>query len=454
MKRKIVNLLCIASMLSVCACGNEVLPVSTEAASETIVSTEISSTPELSQSFARYDEPGYILLDEGGIYCEFLQIMDEEGTQRYYAHILNNNDYYISFEINEMVVNGDIFVPGITIYADENEEIYSELQELYVEDISSIDMKISYTDKDSYDPIEKQVNIVITDGNTLQYIPAYDALAKEQVLIDNDTVRATLLGAGCNQAFGYGIYKDFSGIIRFENKSDEAIPLKINSACINGISFDNIVSNPDIMLPPSVETMLSFEINSSYIADNNITSIWNVSLQILTDESENTGYSSTGLEGGSWYDLELSSKGEVTDVDPGQLIYEDDSISVSCIGEEFIENASGTVRYIWTLKIDNKTDQDIALHRGVHTLNGEDIDRNNLDVFLYSVNCIRANGFTYTEMTYSGEPIDIEEVTSTFSISNSGKSKLLYESDTPIVINREQLGFLEKGNEDNEENGN
>ena len=188
----------------------------------------------------------------------------------------------------------------------------------------------------------------------LDYNKFMDAKADEQVLFEDEKLKLTLMEWGQDPHSNSYI----TAVVCFENNSDETIPVKVSGMRINGCHFSG--SDPVNFLEPGQKCYADYDISRSDVENEGITSIWEVSLLILTDESQNTGI--VNYDGGIWYPIVLAEQGEAAeDFVEGEVIYEDKDVRISYTDQEKHEWSDGGGYYSWNLSVVNNSDENIRV---------------------------------------------------------------------------------------------
>lgn len=282
----------------------------------------------------------------------------------YFLICQNNNDAQYTLKTNQWVVNDNINVSGSSYIsldpmastADPCRELTKTLYMLDVYEVSSIKFSLVIMDE-NYENIE---DIEINTAFDKPIVPSVfyetfmDAKAGEQILIDDDNVRATLLGWGKEPGGNY-----VRGMIFFENKSSEQIPVKISGVSINGIFIENFDHVNFLEPGQSCYSLCSMFVSD--VEDEGIESITDIRMLLLTDESQNTGM--VNYSGGIWYPVLLEEKGTAADTfAAGEVLEAADMIEISMLSQEVVayEFQDGGI-YKNKIAIINNSDENIEV---------------------------------------------------------------------------------------------
>lgn len=306
-----------------------------------------------------------VLYDDHGIQLVFEASLSVSTNRRCYAlHCINSNnvEYIVTAEhwlINDSIVIGEeswISLDPLSEEYNTHEEITNTLYMLGISEIESIQCTVYIRDENYEDVDEKE--IAMTFSNPLESSVIYDifmeAKAGRQVLLDDENVTATLLGWGQDPDSNY-----VRGLVYFENKSDGQIPVKVSGMTINGLFFENF--DRVNFLAPGESCYSTCELLISEIESENITSITDIELMLMTDESQNTG--TVNYDGGVLYPVTLEVKGENTSAfETGEILETVGDVQISLISQEIKEHVSsdGGV-YENKLAIVNDSDENIEV---------------------------------------------------------------------------------------------
>ena len=185
---------------------------------------------------------------------------------------------------------------------------------------------------------DQQVKFPVPTEFYTGFLSYLGAKADEQILMDNDRGRITLMECG-----GYPTEsrQKFGGMLCFENQSQQDLDFKITKVRLNGM-----ILQPDVAfhftnradgnaLPPGYRRIEMFTVSEYELDKVDITSITSVELLILDGTQQNGGNGES--EDGTWYPITLSSTGtqqeHQQDID-GTVLLSSDGITVYYLQNE------------------------------------------------------------------------------------------------------------------------
>ena len=305
-----------------------------------------------------------VLYDAYDLKLSVKAIESSEGNRKsIILNMSNDQEQKITATLDEWTVNGTYRIgEHFNMFLDplsDGKKVMEEMSTLvYTEEIDSIQalrFHLSIWDE-NYNIIDEQEIDVTFEENlvfALDYNNFLGAKVDEQILLDDERVQVTLLEWGRNPDNNY-----VETVVCIDNKSDETIPAMISGMNINGIFFD--VSERVNFLAPGQKTYADASILISDVEDEEITSIWDIELMILTDESENTG--SASYSGGAFYPLILAEKGEVEELFiTGKPLESLDDVHISYVDQAVKEWSDGGGYYDWNLAVVNDSDENVEV---------------------------------------------------------------------------------------------
>lgn len=164
------------------------------------------------------------------------------------------------------------------------------------------------------------------------------AKAEEQVLMDNDRGRITLMECG---GYPEDYKQEFGGMVCFENQTQQELNFKITKVRLNGMilqpsskfHFTNLADGD--ALPPGYSRIEMFTVSEYELDKAGITSITSVELLIVDGMQIRGGNGES--EDGTWYPITLSSTGaqqeNQQDID-GTVLMSADGITVYYLQNE------------------------------------------------------------------------------------------------------------------------
>lgn len=259
------------------------------------------------------------------------------------------NGTYVLSELSLMYL--DPLEDGKKVMEEMSDIVYSEA----IDSVREVRFHLSITDE-NYDMIDEQDVHIEFDKNLvfeLNYNAYLGAKVDAQILRDDEYAKITLLEWGRNPDNNY-----IETVISVENTSDETIPVMISGMNINGIFFE-LKTNVN-HLEPGQKCFLTDYLLMSEFEDAGITSIGDIELMVMIDESENTGI--VTYTGGSWYPVVLAEKGENGEVfETGEPLESLEDVHISYVGQSVTEWSDGGGYYTWNLAVVNDSDENVQI---------------------------------------------------------------------------------------------
>ena len=305
-----------------------------------------------------------VLYEDCGVKVSVMAVESSaDAKTSYVLRMDNQNDEEFKLSLTDWIIN-DTFRIGTEeyLYAEphciECNEMTQLSELIYYEDIQAITSIQCHLEirNEAYE-IVAETDIAHELSQPLVSGEVYDVIkgakAGEQVLVDDENVQVILKGWGKNPSSNY-----VQGIVYFENKGENQIPVMIDGISINGIFLD--IFDHVNFLKKGDSCYSSFDLLESEIEDEGIESITDVQLLVMTDESQNTGNASYG--GGEWYPVKLDEKGEMEAVfETGEPMEILEDVEISYVGYEFTEWSNGGGNYRWKLAVINNSDENIKI---------------------------------------------------------------------------------------------
>lgn len=192
------------------------------------------------------------------------------------------------------------------------------------------------SDSDEEQDVEFPVPTEFYDG-CLTYM---DALGEEQVLMDNDRGRITLLECGC---YPDDHEQNLSGMLYFENQSQIRRRFEVTAVKVNGILLNSFLSDSCSPTPGTGEYS-TFQVRWDDIALAGITSIYSLELLIVDGQATTNGYHEAHWgkqsKAGTWYPVTLSRSGSAPEESAkpeeidGTVIYDEDGVTIYYLQHE------------------------------------------------------------------------------------------------------------------------
>ena len=368
----------------------------------------------------------------------------EEKSNNYVLLMENANDQEMDIFMENIVVNQKYkiqdYMGGFVEPLSNEKDSMGELSLMaYNEGLTYIDsIRFHLTIQDeNYEVIEESDFDIVFEKplvHALEYNKFMDAKAAQQVLYEDEKLKLTLVEWGqdpSNKSY-------ISAIVCFENNSDETIPVKISGMGINGHYFSG--SDSVDFLKPGQKCYGYYSILRSDVEDEGITSISEVNLLILTDESQNTGI--VNYDGGIWYPIVLEEQGDVEEnFVEGEVLYEAEDVRVSYIDQEKTEWTDGGGHYAWNLAVVNNSEENIRVSMIDVLVDGipkDSWETNDQNIYLASADVpAHSNRYVDISTSFYGELLPQPEIQFRFQLRTMSGGAVIATSEETITLTPE-----------------
>ncbi len=271
-------------------------------------------------------------------------------------------------------------------------------------------------------PADLQTSLVIE--------PCLDALAEEQVLLENETARVTILGMGLLMKKDLGEFSftegELSLVMEVENKGAEDLQFLLSGVALNGVYF---AQDEEQTVRPGMKIYVYIECDK--LNKQEITSIADCSLMLYCGKKN---WRANQQGEGNWYPVELAEHGTYAAYSPeGEVVYDANGLVITCVElkKEDRFDKDDDDRYSWRLFVDNRSDNNLDLQMNECYVNGKKQDRN----FYFSANGFGADTGRFVTVTYEVPQSDpIPELSFTMRVKKQGGDAILYTVEDPIVL--------------------
>ena len=368
----------------------------------------------------------------------------EDGTLLYQLLVQNPSEATLYFSLDGITVNQEIRLQnsaGGILEAGETDtetlyELADTLRILDVEELSLLEADLEITNWDTQETLytgKIRRELHATGNQGMYCIPILDAKADRQVLLENETVRVTLLG--CGRYIAALASNRLSGTVLFENLSDGKIPVGVCGLSLNGQTVDTNTAGTYLEAGCSLFRDFDIYVDDDFREETGITSISSMSLLVLTDPDEVSG--TVTMQGGSWYEVELSASGETEDWTPeGELLLDEADVEIWYRGQKRTEYYGGEGGlYKWEITILNNGDENIEIDAADVLLNGEADDSKNLYV---SDAQVGAHSRTNAELHLAYETGEVRpDISFRFRIRSLGGGEILKTGEQTVTLEAE-----------------
>ena len=338
-------------------------------------------TIEYPEKTVQWESGDRVLLREGNGVEVYMNKVEQLGKVKFTLELVNHNDFSVSLFSNNFLCNDNVYCDGYgDIYARAGQSAwFSSLYTLgtaeafgllnhvnklsmsmYVRDgiTGAILLEPETTHIVLSDKLETDISNKLSLNNTCTN-PALGARAEQQLLVNRDNVRVTLLGIGSPKADS--IY-DGQIVLYAENLSSE--PLRIG---IGGISANQrfVSMGSTEIIPAKTSMCITTSMFSSKFKELNITEIETLSLLIRITSGH---YVFTGFSEAFWCPVTLVEHGTSSEAfsEADQLIFDKRDIRIA-LGNPEINDTGIT----WPLTLYNGLPYGVSIDFVNASINGK-----------------------------------------------------------------------------------
>ncbi len=380
------------------------------------------------------------LFDDQGIKL-YLDIKTDDflGTKEYVIEATNENDHYMLIDFSSLVLNSNIcLTPSTCNFNLDAKETDTSLpivssSETYIGSIDKLNtLSFTFTATKQYftgtgdiDVFNQTVNVKLSDKSIINFAegnrfgectyskPFKEALAKEQILLDNKNFKITL------NKFGYDeLAFSNSGYLTIENKSNKTQHLYLEAICVNGITLGGDILPESIL--PGCKAYVEIPLTEYELENNNISSI--ESLKLCFGHYTDSPTYIVGADKYYWADVKLDKKGKDTTVfKPGKnIIFNKNGVKIYI--DSFV--ADGDSR-TWNATVVNDSDSDIALYFDLKDFKSSNAAATDTHVGAKQRKSIKLTGYQST----TGETLIFKVM-----VLNFAESSILFTGDDYVTL--------------------
>ena len=393
--------------------------------------------PEKTVQWASGDR---VLLREGNGVEVYMNKLEQLGKVKFTLEVVNHNDYSVSLFSDDFICNDSIYCAGYgSIFAQPGQTAwFSSLYTLgtaeafgLLKHINKLSMNIYVRDGltgamllepeithiELSDKLQTDISSKLTLNNTCAH-PAFGARAEQQLLVENDNVRVTLLGIGTSKTDS--VY-DSEIVLYAENLSNEPLRIGIGGLAANQrfISFGS-----SEVVPAKTSMCITSRISKSTIEELHITEIESLSLLIRIT---NGHYVFIGFSETFWCPVTLVEQGKVNEDFPEaeQVIYNKRDIRIA-LGKPEITDTGIT----WPLTLYNGLPYGISIDFVNASVNGKPLH----DTYLYADGKAGPLQFGADEVRLSYDDEEIREISFQVRVLDIFEESMFYTDDETITL--------------------
>ena len=306
-----------------------------------------------------------LLLESGGIEVYLAAEKDSFSDTVYALKVKNNTDSAVRCKAYNALLNGTVptlstqdvtVAPGKFVADSFGFSIGVADSSAELERINAFRLTLSASDDETGEVLFDGYTVLVDMTEAWQAAkkseayfniqePARDALAGEQLLLETEELRVTLLGGGYLED---SWSEDFVMTVRAENLSQKEQMVRIAGVVVNGLFLQ---ASDGVTLSPGWVSYFSCR-----VPEYNVTEFVGESIESVTLLAETLGQEDWAVRTvhRHWIPVELESAGTAAPFDAGSLLWEQDGIRVGLLSyDEYYGE--------WTLTVTNDSRQAIAM---------------------------------------------------------------------------------------------
>ena len=421
---------------------SELLPIRTEGSlpqEETVPPTQL-----------RWDSPEPLLLSQqDGVSVYLRKQTDTDGTESYLLEATNTNDFAVRVQLDDLHC-GDVFCdayvssvkvpPGQTAQANYGVDLGTahELGMLSDADPLELTVTVQNTLTGAYLLYAQPLRITLSDAvrigpdeTAAQYnsfqAPAFGMLAQEQLLLEKEDVRVTLLGLG-----GNGMDSQLRGAVCIENSGDTPLSMVPEALVLNGVYVT--VSGDYGDIPAHSRAYFYFSALDFYRQQSQISTVQTATLLL-----EQRGYSPlfTGNTPVTlhWCHVDLRQSAQPSPFrEGGQVLFEENGVRVCLAGTE-----STDIKTTWLLTIRNDTGKDIALNLADVLLDGKAVALGDAPVHISHAQLGAGQSCVAQLEYYYRDDAPAQAVSFRFRVMDFAREAILFTGSEQITLQRKEV---------------
>ena len=372
-----------------------------------------------------------LLLQEEGV-SVYLRKTSDWGTIAYDLQVKNESDTYVSVELSEILLNGNIYLDNVSALADVGKwgtgtyplrfPLGAALGE--IDRAESLQFTLKLRDYNSFMTIlEQDVRLTLSGSASLkaycvepetapQRMDGEFSQMEAQVLTEQAGVKVTALKTGWTKD-----KTNFACWFKVENTSDQWRYVKHGGLSVNGISFNGGIGKD---LQPGSTNYFSITLTEDELV--HLQQIGSVSLGICVLDSKLQ--SSYSLPDTVWYPITGQSAAEApTELPEGELLLEEQGLRITML-EQTTDYAD---RPVWKVLVENTTDRTVFLKPAEGLLNGLTPEYNKIT--LYN-NIVPAGQRAILEVRADGS----ENASFLLEVQNEQGSSILFTTEGRVQL--------------------
>ncbi len=348
--------------------------------------TSNSASTENESTFALKEEPDItakwekgereqLLFEKNGVEVYISVEKSWNGESFYALKVKNNRNHNVQVKTVDLLINDNLYDSKFCYLTVEPGKFVSELNYVgtfdfddglpELKDLKQIRFLVSAEEEGAVLFPDLLVSVDMTDawplGTTnIGYFnlttPGFDAVAKEQVVFENEKIRLTLLCAGSLHSDDSSLYMTY----KVENLTQQEQVVAISAATLNNVCTK---MNSPVTVPGGCYSYLISDISKYRLEPATNPSI--ETLKILLGVRKNNNWASYTYDY-YWFDVKLDTHGTANPVQKGITVWEKNGIR--------IENFPGESS--WKFTVFNETEHDIKVSAIIEPNENTSYERN------------------------------------------------------------------------------
>lgn len=387
-----------------------------------------------------------LLAQHNGVTVWLNKIMENDGTDRYLLEASNTNDFSVNVQATALYC-GDVFCdeyfnyvtvpPGETVCANYSTDLGTahELGMLSETDPLRLSLTMQNSLTGAYMMYEQPICIALSDAARIQpnttavsynsfHSPVLGIQAAQQLLLQTDTAKVTLLGLG-----GNGKDNLLRGAVCIENLGNTPLSMLPEALVLDGVYIT--VSGDYGDIPAHSRGYYYFSVLDSYRKQSEITSAQTVRL-LLQHREYSPLFTGNTPAHAYWCDVALTQSAAAGVFREGDtVLYEENGVRVCLKNTE-----SGKNKTTWLLSIRNESDQDICLNLADIRLDGEPVAPGDSPVHI-SHSRLGAHQACVSELEYYyWDEVPAEEITFSLRVMDFNREAILFTGTNPVALSQ------------------
>ena len=387
-----------------------------------------------------------VLLTEHANVEVYLVLREIYGAMGYGIELVNHNDFPISALGSKLYINENTYLPSGSVCAqivepgmtsDISAISFDVIDDLsFPEGLHSMRFLLNIENAMNQTTIlyDQEFRVTLPDQLQIQPdeywaafnsfdLPYRNMLAREQILLETEDMRLTLLGLGGSEKGN-----NLAGAVCMENLSDEQIIIQPCGASFDGIFLS--IGGSSTTIPPHCKVYDGLYVSDTTLDQNMIDSIRSVEITFETTQFHT-------ISGGGGFaeqftlPVKLEQSGRAARFREGsRVLLNENGIKITYLYQEALSNGS----YYWYITVANNTDEAISLDLTQEVINGQALANSEyIGQAVYDTE-LGPHQKRVAKLAFLSDDIALEQMDFCFQIKNFNGETILYTSDKVITI--------------------